>query len=275
MESYPNVILTPAGEWKPSYLDDDCQWEDSYDDVSSGANIYYTSYTQSNDVLKIILSAPQYKDHRTTFTYDVAFTKGATDNKLLFDIPELDTQKIDNYDGFSTSSELGPFAPNYVYATTNHLIDSSLFITKIIPAAYTIAILVLYCINGISRRNFPVDVKKLRRFFLFKPDNVVMKTLDATTQFGGFNLRILMIQSNKRFPYNRPLRHKDDAIDNLFSYVQAHDSTATVETIVITKTLLTNVYAIGSKSGLNIVKVLQERFLKHGIPIDIWYDNAQ
>ena len=84
-----------------------------------------------------------------------------------------------------------------------------------------------------------------------------------------------MMQSNKRFPYNRPLGHKDYAIDNFFSYVQAHDSTAAVETIVITKTLLTNVYAIGSKSGLNIVKVLQERFLKHGIPIDIWYDNAQ
>ena len=78
MVSYPNVLLTPVGECKTSYIDDDCQWEYSYDDVSSGANVYYTSYTQSSDVLKLILSATQYKDPRITFTYDVSFTKGAT-----------------------------------------------------------------------------------------------------------------------------------------------------------------------------------------------------
>ena len=129
--------------------------------------------------------------------------------------------------------------------------------------------------NGISGHKYTVDVKKIRRFFLFKPGNVVMKTLEATTQFGDFNLRLLMIQSNKRFPYIRHCQHKDDATDKFFSYVQEHYGTVAVELIVLTKTLLTNVYDIGSKSGLNIFKVLQDRFLKHIIPINIWYDNVQ
>ena len=65
----------------------------------------------------------------------MAFTNSATDNELLFDIPELDTRKFDNYDRFSTSPEVGPFGPNYVYATTHHLISSSSSITIIVPAA--------------------------------------------------------------------------------------------------------------------------------------------
>lgn len=45
--------------------------------------------------------------------------------------------------------------------------------------------------------------------------------------------------------------------------------------IVVTKTLLTKFYAIGSKSGLNIAKFLQDGFWERGIPINICYDNAQ
>ena len=98
----------------------------------------------------------------------MAFTKGATDNELFFNIPELDTHKFDNYDGFSTSLLVGPFGPNYIYATTHHLISSSLSIAAIIPAVYTINYLVRYCINGLSGRNHPVDVKKLQKFFPFQ-----------------------------------------------------------------------------------------------------------
>ena len=35
------------------------------------------------------------------------------------------------------------------------------------------------------------------------------------------------------------------------------------------------VYAIGSKSGLNYVKVLQDRFCEHRTTINIWSDNTQ
>ena len=87
MESYTKVILNPAGEWKSSYLDDDSQWEYSDDDMSSGANVSVTRYTQSNDVLEPILSAPQYKAPTITFVDDVASTKGATDDGFFSDIP--------------------------------------------------------------------------------------------------------------------------------------------------------------------------------------------
>ena len=69
-----------------------------------------------------------------------------------------------------------------------------------------------------------------------------------------------MIQSNKQFPYSGLHRHYDDAIDTILYSVHDHNGTATVEVIVSTKTIITDVYAIGSKSGLNIVNVLQDRF---------------
>ena len=107
----------------------------------------------------------------------MAFNKGNTENGLFFDIPELDTSKLDNYDGFYIPPAVGPFGPSYIYATTHHLIYISLYIAAILPAAYTIASLVCYCINGLYIRNCPVDVKKLRKFFLLEPDNIAMKTL--------------------------------------------------------------------------------------------------
>ena len=53
------------------------------------------------------------------------------------------------------------------------------------------------------------------------------------------------------------------------------DGTTAVEIIFGTKKFLTDVYAIEPKSGLNIVKALQDRFRKRGIPIDICSNNAQ
>ena len=92
MDSYPKVLLEPSGEWKPSYIDDDNQWEYFDDDGRSSANVYATRYTQYNDVLGPILSDPQYKPPSFTFTDDVEFTKGTTDDELFFDIPELDSR---------------------------------------------------------------------------------------------------------------------------------------------------------------------------------------
>ena len=111
MESYPNVPLTPAEQWKPLYLDDDSQWDDSDDDKSFGANVSATSYTQSDDFLESILSAPEHNPPSFTSSDDVAFTKVATNNELFFDIMELDTHEFDNYYGFSTSTIVGPFGP--------------------------------------------------------------------------------------------------------------------------------------------------------------------
>ena len=69
------MLLDPSGEWKPSYIDDDNQWEYFDDDGRSSANVYDTSYTQYNDILGPILSDPQYKPPSFTFTDDVDFTK--------------------------------------------------------------------------------------------------------------------------------------------------------------------------------------------------------
>ena len=57
MESYTKVALTSSVEWKPSYLDDDDQWDDSEDNARFGANVYATSSTQSDDLLDSILAA--------------------------------------------------------------------------------------------------------------------------------------------------------------------------------------------------------------------------
>ena len=75
------MLLTQDWEWKSLDIDDGKQWEDYYDYMSSGANVSDTCYTQSNDVLEPILSAPQYNPPSVTFTYDMSFNKGYTDNK--------------------------------------------------------------------------------------------------------------------------------------------------------------------------------------------------
>ena len=102
-----------------------------------------------------------------------------------------------------------------------------------------------------------------------------MNTQEAKTQLGGFNQRLLMRQSNNHFPYSGTHQHKDESIDTFFSSVESHDVTINVELVVGTKTLLTDVYAIRSKSDLNIAKILLDRFREHRIPIKIWSDNAQ
>ena len=56
INTYPKMLLTPYGEWKPSDIDDDDQWEDSDDDEISSANVSANRYTQSNDVLEPIIS---------------------------------------------------------------------------------------------------------------------------------------------------------------------------------------------------------------------------
>ena len=102
-----------------------------------------------------------------------------------------------------------------------------------------------------------------------------MKTLEATNQLGGLNQRLPIRQSNKCFPYSRHQQHDDDAIDSFFSSVQYRDGTTAVELIVGTKKILTNVYAIGSNSVLNISKLLQDRLHECGITINIWSENTQ
>ena len=102
-----------------------------------------------------------------------------------------------------------------------------------------------------------------------------MKTSEASTKLGGFKQLFQMLHSNKRLSYSEPQKNDDDAINNFFSSVRAHDGTTPIELIIDTETLLTNVYAIGSKSSLNIAKVLQYRFREGGITINIWSDNAQ
>ena len=102
-----------------------------------------------------------------------------------------------------------------------------------------------------------------------------MKTLEATTQLGGFNQHIPMQQYNKRLRYSGPHWNEDYDIYTLFSLVIAHDENKPVEIIICTKKLITNIYEIGSKSGLNISKVLQDCFQECVIPINIWSDNVQ
>ena len=188
---------------------------------------------------------------------------------------ELDTRKFETYYGLYTSPAVVPFVLNYIYATTHHFISSSSSITTIIPTVYTITSIIHYWINSLSGRNRPVDIKNIHKFFLFKPENIMMNTLEAMTKPGGFNQFRLMRKYNKRFPYIGPHQHEDDAIYNFLSLLKYHDSTNDVELIVDTNTILVGVYAIGSNSVPNIAKFLQDRFCERGIPINIWSDNSQ
>ena len=90
-----------------------------------------------------------------------------------------------------------------------------------------------------------MDKNELRKLFLFKPDNIFMKTLEDTTQLGGFNKHLPMRNSNKKLPISGTHRNEDDAIDTFLSLAPAHDGTTTAELIFRTKTLITHVYAIG------------------------------
>ena len=98
--------------------------------------------------------------------------------------------------------------------------------------------------NGLYGLNSLVDVKKLSKSFLFKPDNIFMKTLEATTKLGGFNQCLPIRNSNKQFLYSGNHLREDDDINTFFSLVPSHDVTTAVELIFGTKTLVTDVYAI-------------------------------
>ena len=241
----------------------------------STANISATSYTQYNNVLEPILSSPRYISPSITFADDVVFTNGDTNDELIFDITELNSHKFDNYKSFSTCPSVGPFVPNYVYATTHDLISNSSSISAVASEAYTIASLVCYSFNVLSGHNLPADVNKLRRFFLLNPDVVMMKTIETTTQLGGSNQRLQKGQSHKSFPCSSPHQHKDDVINNLLSTVWSHDGNIAIELIVGTRTLLMDLYDIVSKSGLNVANFIQDRFRNRGIPINIWSDNVK
>ena len=78
--------------------------------------------------------------------------------------------------------------------------SSSYYIVTIVTSDYTIASLVRYCINDLYGCNRSADINKIRRLFLFKPSNIVMKNLEATTQLGGFNQLLQMRHPNKRLP---------------------------------------------------------------------------
>ena len=145
--------------------------------MSFGDNIYDPNFNQSNDVLNYILLVPQYKIPNVNFADNVDLAKGANNDEFFYDILELDTRKFDNYNGFYKSPSANPFGNNYVYTATHQLMSSSPSISAIIPADYTIASMVRYYINGFSGCNHPVGVNKLRRLFLFQPDNIVMNTL--------------------------------------------------------------------------------------------------
>ena len=126
----------------------------------------------------------------------MSFADGATDDELFYEVPELDTCNFDNYNGFSTSPVVGPFGSNYVYSAARQFIDIISYITVSVLTVCTVSALVRYCINGLSGRNSPVDIKKYCNLFLFDPDNIVIKTLEVTTQLGSFNQRLLMQQFN-------------------------------------------------------------------------------
>ena len=93
------AILTPFGDWNPSYLYYYGQLEDSNDNMISGNNVSATSCTEYNDLINPILSVTQYNPPSTTFADDVAFTKGATEDEFFFDITELENCKFDNWRG--------------------------------------------------------------------------------------------------------------------------------------------------------------------------------
>ena len=95
MESCTKVLLIPSGKWKTQDVYDDGQWEDYDKDMSFGANVSVTNFTQSNDFLGSILSSPQHKAPNITFAVDMSFSKVSTDNEFFCDIPELDTCKFD------------------------------------------------------------------------------------------------------------------------------------------------------------------------------------
>ena len=95
MESCTKVLLIPSVQLKPLDLDSDGQWEDSDEDMSFGANVSATNFTQFNDVLEYILSDLQHKSPTIKFTDDMALTKGTTNDKLLYGILELDTCKFE------------------------------------------------------------------------------------------------------------------------------------------------------------------------------------
>ena len=57
VESLPKALLTPPGEWKPSYIEDDGQWEDSDDGVSIFYRVSATISSQDIHILEPILSA--------------------------------------------------------------------------------------------------------------------------------------------------------------------------------------------------------------------------
>ena len=77
----------------------------------------------------------QYKAPNVTFADDVTFTKGAIDDEFFHNIPELDTSEFDDFNGFSTYPDVGPFDTNCVYLYIHQLISSSSSIAAVVHVA--------------------------------------------------------------------------------------------------------------------------------------------
>ena len=97
MDSFTRVLLTFPGEWKKSYLDDDGQWYYYDNGMRISSSISATSSSQDIDLLEPIILSSQNKAPNVTFPDDLDFIKGATDEKFLYEVPDIDMPEFENY----------------------------------------------------------------------------------------------------------------------------------------------------------------------------------
>ena len=135
---------------------------------------------------------------------------------------------------------------------------ASLSLCHITTAAVLTASLVHRIIYGISTVKKPRDWNALRKFFAWKPADVIRKTFAATTQYANNVVRLPMrAHFMPRFPALNVRRLQEVfATDTFFSSVPAHDGTTMCQLFVGRKSFFTDVYPMRDKAQFPLALLL-------------------
>ena len=130
-------------------------------------------------------------------------------------------------------------------------------------------------IFGISSAKKPFDYESIRKFFGWRPVEVVKHTIQATTQYAKNVIRLPLRKHYKsRFPALRvPRLFEVYATDTFFSNVAAHDGSTCAQLYVGKQSFFTKIYGMRTESQMPTT--LQDFIRSFGAMKGLFSDNAK
>ena len=121
------------------------------------------------------------------------------------------------------------------------------------------------------------NIHLLRPYFLYMEDDIIKRTIDATTQYGRTNSNALQLRQTYRTPFpacNVTRRNEPVATDTVYSTTPAIDNGSKIAQIYVGRqTLVTDIYAM--KTEKEFIHTLQENIRKRGAMDTLISDRAK